>query len=130
MRAFLFDVYLPLIMDISFFAIQKIIFAVWLVLAVFIILRIVKKRRRLAAAGIEVEGEVIDLKFVYDNFTDSNVAQSAGLYHPVIQFLTLQNQQITHKYAQGRYPAAYRIGDKVTIVYDPAEPSSFTIKER
>ena len=51
----------------------------------------------------------------------------SGTYHFTILFSTNQGEQVTFspKWTTGR--RAYEIGDKVTIIYDPANPHNATI---
>lgn len=50
------------------------------------------------------------------------------VYYPVIEF-QVEDQTINKKYSVGDSKITYKIGDKVSIMYDPNKPEDYYIKE-
>lgn len=48
-------------------------------------------------------------------------------YYPVIQFRTTTNEVINFNSPVGSLPPSYRVGEEVTVFYDPANPYSATL---
>jgi len=91
------------------------------------------ERSNLLAKGVKVEGIVFDMEDGWDAttvFNDSdNIRASRTLYYPVIRFVTAEKEWVTKKYKMGSNPAAYDVGDKVKVVYDPADIEHFIIDD-
>lgn len=87
----------------------------------------IRVRKVLQSEGTQAEGVVFEVNYVSDIAVDTSTG-SMGMYYPVIRFLTKENEWITRQYNIGRYPSAYREGDKVVVFYDPDDPTSFIIK--
>ena len=73
------------------------------------------------------EGEVIHNKLITTQDPEDFTRESST-YHPVITFYTASGEKKTFTAGGGAYPAKYEIGDKVTILYDPDNPSDAEIK--
>jgi Protein of unknown function (DUF3592) len=43
-------------------------------------------------------------------------------YHPVVQFVTASGQVVQYRDSVGQNPPAYRVGDPVRVLCDPANP--------
>jgi len=82
--------------------------------------RTFQRTRRLIARSITAVGVVVDLAVVPDGIEES--------YHPVVQFTTASGARITFESVAGSYPPAYRTGEQVLVVYDPAQPHAAAIR--
>jgi len=87
-------------------------------IAVYLIIQF----NKLSRIGVLTEGEVIRL--------DSSSGFDSRLYYPVVKFNTISGENVIHTYKIGMFPANYKTGMKVTIVYNPNKPSNFIIKSR
>lgn len=59
---------------------------------------------------------------------DTVVAGGSGpLYYPVVAFTTGEGRPIRARSAFGANPAPGRVGDTVTVLYDPRDPHSFRL---
>lgn len=76
-----------------------------------------RKRAAILKNGVKASGEVAE------------VIQEGKNYYPVIQFLTSDNINITHKYFLGSSTVDYFKGDKVMVIYNSENPSDFVINE-
>ncbi|MFA7686110.1 MAG: DUF3592 domain-containing protein [Candidatus Gracilibacteria bacterium] len=68
----------------------------------------------------EANGKIIDL--AYESHYKGHI------YYPVVQFKTLDNQDITFKANIGNNPPLEKIGDTVDVFYDPESPNDASIK--
>jgi hypothetical protein len=66
------------------------------------------------------EGTVVDLQF--DEDTDGG-----GVYRPLVEFVDAGGSRRTFLSSYGSYPAPYDVGDKVGVLYNPANPSDATM---
>lgn len=82
----------------------------------------INERRKLLKSGIKVEGVVFKLEERLSSGKDRML-----LYYPVIRYVTLDKNWITEEYDMGSNPAAYKEGDVVKIIYDPADYKHFII---
>ena len=73
------------------------------------------------------EGEVVQNVLLTSEDLDDFTRESSA-YHPVIRFRTQLGTVSTFTSGSGSYPARYEIGDKVTVMYDPANPSEARIR--
>ena len=48
-------------------------------------------------------------------------------FAPVFNFRTQDNLSITYELAEGTDPPAWEIGETVTVIYDPADPSKVSL---
>lgn len=81
-----------------------------------------RKRGRLLGNGIKVEGVVFEL-------ADGGSTRNSTFYYPVIRFLTMEKEWVAQKYDIGGSSNVYHIGDKVKVIYDPENPTNFTIDD-
>lgn len=49
------------------------------------------------------------------------------LYHPVVRFATADGQRIEAESRTGSNPPSARVGQTVTVRYDPTTPERFTV---
>ncbi|QEC79634.1 DUF3592 domain-containing protein [Mucilaginibacter ginsenosidivorax] len=82
----------------------------------------INERRKLLKSGLKVDGVVFKLEERLSSGTDRML-----LYYPVIRYVTLDKNWITEEYAVGSNPSAYKEGDVVKIIYDPADYKHFII---
>jgi hypothetical protein len=71
--------------------------------------------RRLRRRGKRTTGSVVDLQYEHDG--------NSGGYNPVIEFRTADGQQVRAVSSAAGDPPPARVGDKVPVLYDPANPS-------
>ncbi|HEU0102677.1 MAG TPA: DUF3592 domain-containing protein [Mycobacteriales bacterium] len=71
--------------------------------------------RRFAATAERVPGTVTALQY--------RSSGDGGVYYPVLRFRTLDGRDIDTVAMYGRSPAPARTGDRVDVLYDPADPS-------
>jgi hypothetical protein len=62
------------------------------------------------AGASEGNGKVIDL------------VRSDGTYHPVVEFTSSTGKRIEITSSVGSHPPSYRVGESVTVLYDPSNP--------
>ena len=78
------------------------------------------RQRTLESQGIEVPGVVVDLQENYDS--------DGSTYTPVVQFIAKGGQSIEFVSSYSSSPPAYDVGESVTVVYPPDNPSDAIIK--
>jgi hypothetical protein len=91
---------------------------VMLILAINTFLRYKKVSR----IGITTEG------IVEATVDDANIGSASRYRYPVIRFTTGDGTSITRTYKVGTPRNTYQQGSKVSIVYDPNNPTDFFIK--
>lgn len=69
---------------------------------------------RLETTGVVTEGTVIALD---ESYSDGSVA-----YDPVVEF-TVDGQTYTFESGNASSPPAYQVGERVSVIYDPNNPS-------
>jgi hypothetical protein len=74
------------------------------------------------STGVRADGEVADIEFERDP-----ASPATGYYYPIVTYKTMAGASILKKYTINTYKGQYKIGDKVVVVYDPAEPEKFLI---
>ena len=72
---------------------------------------------RFKKAAVEAQGAVVELR------EGSGGAHSGTVYYPVIRFADQGGQERTLYSRTGSYPPAYAVGDRVSVLYDPAAPN-------
>ena len=78
------------------------------------------RQRSLEKQGMEAPGVVVALQENYDS--------DGSTYKPVVQFQTSGGQTIEFTSSYSSSPPAYEIGESVTVVYNPEDPSKAVIK--
>lgn len=68
-------------------------------------------------------GKTADAIVFRNNF---HPARSGGTYHPVVRFLTDDNEWITQELSIG-YSPAIKEGTKLQVIYDPKHPGNVEI---
>lgn len=48
-------------------------------------------------------------------------------FAPIFTFRTKDNQLITYELAEGNDPPAWKIGETITVIYDPSDPSKVSL---
>ena len=76
---------------------------------------------QLMRTGVVVPGRVIELRYVADNPSKRSGRGSAQ--SPVATFATREGEQRTVVGSVNRYPAPWRVGETVDVVYDAADPA-------
>lgn len=82
---------------------------------------LIRSARRLASIGVRVPGVVAGIRAS----ETSDVGR--GSYYPILRFRTADGQDIETSSDIGTDPPPAREGDRVTVVYDPAEPRTARI---
>lgn len=60
-------------------------------------------------------------------FHSSSDGDSGGVYYPVIEFTADNGQAVEYHSTSGSNPPEFRVGEKVNIFYDPADPQNAKI---
>ncbi len=81
---------------------------------------------RAAAKERETSGQVVDQ--VERQMYDTENKRYQVYSHPVVTFLMNYEQPQRVELQEGYWPPAYRVGDTVTVLYDPAHPEDAHIK--
>lgn len=74
------------------------------------------------AQAIEVPGSVIEMVRVRDS------DNTGYMFAPVVRFKTVEGNTIEFESSFRSNPPAYRTGQSVSVLYDPAEPRSAAIR--
>jgi len=85
----------------------------------------IRKRREMKqrlSTGVGAGGEVVDIEFERDP-----AEPAYGFYYPIVTYKTIDGKSMLEKYTINTYKGEYKIGDKVKVVYDRAEPKKFLI---
>jgi hypothetical protein len=77
------------------------------------------------AGASEAKGKVIALDRSRSN---SGSGSSSTTYRPVVEFTSGTGKRIEFTSNVGSSPPSYRVGEPVTVLYNPADPSSARIK--
>jgi len=85
------------------------------------------ERKKILAKGVKVEGVVFDIEKNWD--MDAGDTSSTTQYYPVIRYVTAEKEWVTKKYEVTGGLNLYKVGDKVTVVYDPDEIEHFIIDD-
>ncbi|MDB4918953.1 DUF3592 domain-containing protein [Mucilaginibacter sp.] len=83
------------------------------------------EREKLIKSGVKVEGVVFDIETSWGTGSGAR----STMYYPIIRFVTADKEWITEKYDIGSSPAAYKVGDKVNVIYDKADYKHFMIDD-
>jgi hypothetical protein len=67
--------------------------------------------------AVEVQGAVIELK------EGSSSDHSHPVYYPIIRYADTAGQEHTLYSGTGSFPPAYAVGDRVSVLCDPANPN-------
>ena len=78
------------------------------------------RQRTLERQGVETQGVVIDLQ----EHTDSD----GSAYAPVVRFKTADGYTVEFVSNYSSNPPAHEVGQLVTVVYSPSDPSEAVIK--
>src|SRR4051812_32513982 len=85
------------------------------------------KHETLKRTGIRVEGTVVEIKEKPRRNLNFNKPPT---YYPVISFETIDSIPIVKDHdIFSSYPSAYAPWDKVTVLYDPTNPDTFTVED-
>lgn len=80
--------------------------------------------RDFIATANTAEGTVMTLE---KSSSSTSKPNRNAKFHPVVHFTTTTGETIQFRSNFGSYPAAYRPGDKVSILYPPDNPQQATI---
>ncbi|MEO6980167.1 MAG: DUF3592 domain-containing protein [Mucilaginibacter sp.] len=83
------------------------------------------ERKQLLAKGVKVKGVVFDIEKNWDMDNGSTTTQ----YYPIVRYVTTEMEWITKKYQVTSGLSVYKIGDEVTVVYDPSDIEHFIIDD-
>lgn len=92
------------------------------VVMIIFVLNASRKQNKIKKTGLITEGIVFELL--------NDASSSFNVRHPVIRFLTLNEQWITETANIGLSPGFYKKGQKVTVIYDPNDPKQFIIDSK
>ncbi|MEQ5092806.1 DUF3592 domain-containing protein [Proteus terrae] len=98
------------------FYIFALIGAIIFIVALFVI----KSELNVVRNGIETTGIVIDQSV-------SKSSDGDYFYHPIIQFNTEDNREITFRSPEGSSQSRFYLGEKINVIYLPNDPQRATI---
>ncbi len=75
---------------------------------------------------LEAPGEVVDVVMRRTRNSETNELQE--YYYPVVSFTPAGGAQMEVQLDEGSWPAAYGVGDPVTVLYDASRPRAARIK--
>jgi len=75
------------------------------------------------AASVHTSGTVIEIV----SQTSTRDGEHRPLFYPVVEFTTPAGQVVRFQDRTGSNPPAYRVGETVEVLYDPARPEAATI---
>ncbi|MBI6530845.1 DUF3592 domain-containing protein [Proteus vulgaris] len=96
------------------------IFAIIGVVIFIVALFVIKSELHLVRNGIETTGVIIDLSM-------SNSSNERSVYHPIIQFTTNDNREITFRSLEGSNPPRFHLGENISVIYLQNDPQRATI---
>ena len=100
-------------------ALIEVVVAAAMGLGIYLTARYYYKRRWLQRHGLRTLGVVVRLE------TDTGDFEAA--YYPVVRFQPADHPHLEARYDSGNTPPAYAIGETVTLLYDPNQPTRFVI---
>jgi hypothetical protein len=83
--------------------------------------------RGFIARASETQGRVIALDRSHSSSSSSS-RSSSSTYKPVVEFNAATGKRIEFISSVGTNPPSYRVGESVTVLYNPADPYSARIK--
>lgn len=72
--------------------------------------------REFVARAAHAQGEVTGLE------ASRSGSDSSPTYHPTVRFSAADGIEVTFRSSTGTNPPAHRVGDKVPVLYEPADP--------
>ena len=75
---------------------------------------------------LEAPGQVVEVVMRRTRDTETNQLQE--YYYPVVSFATADGAQMEVQLGEGSWPAAYGVGDQVTVLYDSSRPREARIQ--
>lgn len=92
---------------------------IWIVFGAFFFI----DAKFFSSKAYKATGTVVELKKVRRLSTSSSGSKShVTTYYPVVRYQTKEGKNVTVTSLSGSYPAPYKRGDHVTILYDPENP--------
>jgi uncharacterized protein DUF3592 len=82
--------------------------------------------RSFISRAAEAPGKVIELE--RSRSSSSGSYSSSSTYRPVVEFNSATGKRIEFTSSVGTNPPSHRVGDPVTVLYNPADPQSARIK--
>lgn len=73
-------------------------------------------------------GRVTDMTVRLDYSEEDRDRVIGEAYYPVVEFVALDGKRRNVQLSEGSFPAAYEVGDEVTILYEPENPLDARIK--
>jgi hypothetical protein len=92
-------------------------------LAVGLLLRVGSRRLR---GGQRAEGRIVDFRTA----SPTRTAASGIIYQPTVTFTTSDGQEVTATSPYGSNPRPGKVGDSVTVLYDPRDPQRVRVETR
>lgn len=96
------------------------IFALIGAIIFLVALFVIKSELNVVRNGIETTGVVIDQSV-------SKSSDGDYFYHPIIQFNTEDNREITFRSPEGGSQSRFYLGEKINVIYLPNDPQRATI---
>jgi hypothetical protein len=86
--------------------------------------------RRFVATAVATNGVVVDVAGVVQQVQKRGpdgdwYYQDVTVFHPVVRFVTAREREVRFQASEGSNdPFAYRVGDTIRVLYDPANPQA------
>ena len=102
---------------------------VFVVAVVFAVVKIGMQKLWIKRRGIKAEAVIVELVEkvtkgdIHNNFVDTTT------YYPVIRYTTNHWEYITKQHDVSFKPGVFKVGDKITIIYDSKKPERFVIDD-
>jgi hypothetical protein len=77
------------------------------------------KRKKFEGSGLSVMGTVEEIVTDYNG--------NSKIYYPVINYTTIDKREIEKEYHIGSYPAVFKKGEEVQVIYLADSPTDFII---
>jgi drug/metabolite transporter (DMT)-like permease len=100
-------------------ALIEVVVAAAMGLGIYLTARQYYKRRWLQQHGLRTLGVVVRL--------EADTGDFEAAYYPVVRFQPAGHPHLEARYDIGNTPPTYAIGQTVTLLYDPTQPTRFVI---
>ncbi|WP_448700712.1 DUF3592 domain-containing protein [Mucilaginibacter sp. AW1-3] len=96
---------------------------------VFAVTKILLQKRWVKMRGIKAEAVIVEL---VENVTKGDVRNNfvdTITYYPVIRYTTHHWEHLTKQYHVSFKPKVFKVGDKVSIIYDSKKPDRYIVDD-
>lgn len=83
-----------------------------------------RRQRHLARVGQVTAAQVVDLK---EERTSGPDGDDGSVFYPVVAFHVADGRAVRTPTRSGGYPPPARVGERVEVIYDPANPQNVAL---